>query len=514
MVANPEIINPVTPSPAGGDSTVTSPPLKPNAINAFASGVWANPAEASPPTDNAVLPTVSDAGIAQEVAAIQLTIAQPAPTRVTTGDATHLPKPTDAAVSPTEITAPATTHPDVLAPVAEAAQTLPDGTPLETRDDGSIQHIKFMTKSEYDASDKSKNPANFEIDADGNLKPVLDPSKGPKGDKDVVIVIDDKAGAQVDAINAAQMAAAIDAYQQMAAQYTNAGLEAPPQIMPQLIPRPAAVVREQGPTPGTANYGPIESGGNTGGNGSFAYAPPRPGQARRSYDMPDSSAKIDWAHLNIKGLDKNNPVDRIIAMIMGPGHEGASFNTVQPNDNGHGVSFGGFQYNQGVGELPMLLQAIAKADPAASERVFGKAFTQELINSPESIRSMSSSKLASMLTNATHDAGWESVNEKTQLGLMRQKIAHAEDVARKYHLVTPGTNDPPEKAVALVADIINQRGDGGAASALRAAVGMQGDVNSKLKAVVSNDLVAYNRRGRDLSILNSSSFSDHEGVKA
>ena len=258
MVANSEIVNPVTTTPAGGESTVTNPPANPNAINAFASGVWSNPAQANPTTDNAPITGVTDAGLAQEIADLQLTIAQPAPAKVTTGDATHLPKTTDAAVVPTEATAPATPHTDVLAPVPEAAQTLPDGTPLEARDDGSIQHIKFMTKSEYDASDKSKNPANFEIDADGNLKPVLDPSKGPKGDKDVVIVIDDKAGAQVDAINAAQTAAAIDAYQQMAAQYANAGLEAPPQIMPQLIPRPAAVVREQGPTPGTANYGPTE----------------------------------------------------------------------------------------------------------------------------------------------------------------------------------------------------------------------------------------------------------------
>jgi hypothetical protein len=231
-------------------------------------------------------------------------------------------------------------------------------------------------------------------------------------------------------------------------------------------------------------------------------------------------AQLSARNVNgIAGLDGRKPVDRIIAAIMGPDHENANFTTITPNDNGYGVSFGGFQFNQQVGQLPMLMHNIAQRDRTACERVFGKDFTRTLLENPEALRKMDKHKLANQLREASKDEGWAKVNREAQLAIMRHAVMEARDIAIKHHVGTSSDgkkggveHEPPEKAVALVADIINQEGEKGAQRPLAAAAAAQGQsLDYQMNQMKTHDLKKYNRPHRSDTIIKGP-FSDKLGL--
>src|SRR5262249_44902899 len=94
---------------------------------------------------------------------------------------------------------------------------------------------------------------------------------------------------------------------------------------------------------------------------------PGAGSDRGGGVAPSPSPSFDFSKMG--GLDMSSPVDKVVAMVSA--NEGKP-NSINWNDNGHGISVGLFQANQKSGELPLLLNKMHDANPQLFSQVFGK----------------------------------------------------------------------------------------------------------------------------------------------
>jgi hypothetical protein len=271
---------------------------------------------------------------------------------------------------------------------------------------------------------------------------------------------------------------------------------------PANIPAPRIVKRGGG---GSSAGGYGGGGGNMGGNGSFF----NPGQPPASFFtdnaiLPTSSGggvippagsdhgaggggvtpqpqqSFDFSQMG--GLDMNNPIDKVVSMVSANEGKPTSINW---NDNGHGISVGLFQANQKSGELPMLLNKMHDANPQLFNEVFGRQANNMLNeNFVRSAQFSKNNELGQMMQNAVNRPEFQ----KVQLDMMREKVAHASQVAGNYGIKS-------ELGVALTADLINQLGEGGAKKHL-AAAGRHGQEDAKLRAVVASSETNQWRNGR------------------
>jgi hypothetical protein len=447
-----------------------------------------------------------------------------------------VPAGQEAAVKPSEAP-PQTTKvekPQALEIDTKDSKTVgPDGKPLTQRSLEDIKNIKIR-----EGHKDGEPEANFVIDKDGKIKQLraidLTSAGGSGGGGDVIIEIDDSAGSQARAANASQKSALRALVAQIESQCLSANRdpEIPPSLLaaldaPANIPAPR-IIKRGGGGGGTAGWG--GGGGSMGGNGSFfnpgvppasfatdnAILPSSGGGGVAPMPSSDSGAGVpapspagfdggaspgggiqpgfDFSQMG--GIDTNNPVDKVVALVSA--NEGKP-NSINWNDNGHGISVGLFQANQKSGELPMLLNKMAEANPQLFNQVFGAQAGN--MRNEQFVRSANFSQnneLGRMMQDAVNRPEFQ----KVQLDMMREKVAHASQVAGNYGIKS-------ELGVALTADMINQLGEAGAKKHL-AAAGGKGHEQDKIRAVVASSETNQWRAGRFERIASSGSVGmDH-----
>lgn len=158
----------------------------------------------------------------------------------------------------------------------------------------------------------------------------------------------------------------------------------------------------------------------------------------------------------VDSLKLDSFIDRVVQAVAG--NEG-NFTSINPNDAGYGISIGIRQWNQKAGELPTLLSKWHDKDPGKFERIFGP-YAEKLLNEGWVRHSelAGNPDLMARLKQALSDKDFQQV----QVDLSRQFVRSSIELGLKYGLKS-------ELALALVADIVNQKGRGGAEQALQRA---------------------------------------------
>lgn len=434
------------------------------------------------------------------------------PSQETTTPAEVGSKPADVPAAPAQPQDGKSAQSGVQLDVSESSNVGPDGKPLAARSLEDIKNIKIRE------GQKVGDPeANFIIDKDGNIKQkrpidLVTPGEGGAGDI-IIEVVDDSAGQQARSANAAQKSALRALVSAIESRASSAGRspDIPPDLLaaldaPANIPAPRVIRRSAG---GSSAGGWGGGGGSMGGNGSF-FNPGTPPASFYSDNgiLPTSSGggiippaggdrgaggggvtpqPVDFSQMG--GIDMNNPIDKVVAMVSANEGKPTSINW---NDNGHGISVGLFQANQKSGELPMLLTKMHDANPQLFNQVFGNQANNMLNeNFVRSANISRGNELGRMMQDAINRPEFQRV----QLDMMREKVAHASQVAGNYGIKS-------ELGVALTADLINQLGEGGAKKHL-AAASRHGQEDSKLRAVVASSETNQWRSGRFERIANS-----------
>lgn len=375
----------------------------------------------------------------------------------------------------------------------------PDGKPLSDRDAESIRDIQIR----YGHKDGDKT-ANYVIDKDGKVHQLRSPGKAlSAGDDAVIVEIDDSDGNAARDANAKQRASVASLIAAIEAQFraANRSPEIPGELLdalyaPANIPAPR-VVRRGGGGGGAAGWG--GGGGNMGGNRSLfnpgrAPAVPRLDGGAQTGVSGNTSKAYDFSAMG--GLDKNSPVDRVVSLISANEGKPTSINW---DDNGHGISVGMFQANQKSGELPMLLKNMHEANPQLFNQVF-KEHAGDMLNE-RFVRSAHFSKdneLGRMMQEAINQPEFQ----KVQLNMIREKVAHASDIAKQHGVEST-------LGVAIFADLINQCGQGGASKFFKAALNHSNE-QDKIRAVVSASQGVAHRVGRVQRIADSGLVSVNE----
>jgi hypothetical protein len=168
------------------------------------------------------------------------------------------------------------------------------------------------------------------------------------------------------------------------------------------------------------------------------------------------------------GSDLN---DRIIKTVAS--NEG-KLTTLTKNDAGAGISIGIRQWNQKKGELPDLMKSWHDENPEKFEKIFGKHTDNMLSERYIRRANMAGNKdLMGRIKTALADPEFQQV----QVDKFREFADKSAETAKKYGLKS-------ELGAALVADITNQMGEGGARRIMRKAGLKPGqDVEDEEKAL-------------------------------
>jgi hypothetical protein len=174
-------------------------------------------------------------------------------------------------------------------------------------------------------------------------------------------------------------------------------------------------------------------------------------------------------------LDPDEHVDRVAALITS--NEGDP-DSIAWNDNGHGVSVGMFQANQKKGELPQLLKSLAERPDGKRQMLnaFGKDMTAKIEEDPEIIRSLKF-KRNNWLGKGLKLLVKSDSFAELQIEILRDKVRASSEFAAAHGIKST-------LGVAIVADLTNQWGRGGAARFIKSA-GQVDDEAAKLKKIVS-----------------------------
>jgi hypothetical protein len=148
--------------------------------------------------------------------------------------------------------------------------------------------------------------------------------------------------------------------------------------------------------------------------------------------------------------------DRVVKTVAS--NEG-KFNTINLNDAGHGISVGVRQWNQKAGELPDLLKSFHDKNPEKFDKIFGK-YADDLLSEKYVRRTnMAGNKdMMGRMKEALNDPEFQEV----QVDKFKKFAEKTGEMAKKYGLKS-------ELGAALVADIANQMGEGGARRIMRRA---------------------------------------------
>ncbi|MBK9773289.1 MAG: hypothetical protein IPP57_21145 [Candidatus Obscuribacter sp.] len=189
-------------------------------------------------------------------------------------------------------------------------------------------------------------------------------------------------------------------------------------------------------------------------------------------------------------MDMNNSVDKVVSLISR--NEGKA-NTINWNDAGHGISVGLQQSNQHRGNLPELLKAMHKENPAKFDAIFGRNAAKMLNeNFVRHAHFSRNNELGRAMQRAVNDPELQ----KPQLELTREHVRRAAEMARQMGIKST-------MGVALVADLTNQFGEGGAMKYLRQARGHHSE-EDKIRAVANSSRHGHSHRAARFNTIASS----------
>lgn len=333
-------------------------------------------------------------------------------------------------------------------------------------------------------SDKEKSEADIIIDKEGNI--TLNPNgKGKDGQLAISYIVDDSEGQLV----RQQKAAVRDLMKYF--QMNNPSAKIPDEwlkIDTMDVPPPRMI--PSGGTGGTGGGNLLGGGGGgfgggggggTGGGGAFGSGGARgdggsfsPAGVNRGDYSPDVSpvTSVDGGKLGLS----DSFIDRVVKAVSA--NEGG-FTSINPNDAGYGISVGIRQWNQKAGELPTLFQGMAGrglseaaieslkkdgVDPSKLAEKFNQAFgphaekllDQNFVRNTD-FHSYAGGDLMNRLKGALGDKDFQAV----QRALARDFVRNGAALGYEYGFRS-------ELGLALVCDIVNQKGAGGAKSVLKA----------------------------------------------
>lgn len=198
-----------------------------------------------------------------------------------------------------------------------------------------------------------------------------------------------------------------------------------------------------------------------------------------SGQIPYSQSAFNFNRSGIGMLNLNNPIDVVVAHVMS--HEG-DLTTINPNDNGHGISVGMFQWNQGnpnagAGGLGDLLLQMNLKHPGSVPADIINA-----INTPGQHDFLALNLASGPLRDELNAVVSNPAFAELQIDIARAKVAACARIAKELGLNSVG-------GVMLVTDMVNQMGSGSAKLvALNAAKNFTGEaekINGILQALHS-----------------------------
>jgi hypothetical protein len=194
-------------------------------------------------------------------------------------------------------------------------------------------------------------------------------------------------------------------------------------------------------------------------------------------------------------------VDKVVALI---GRNEGRADSINWNDAGSGISVGIQQSNQKSGNLPELLHRMKEADPAKFRQIFGRN-ADNLMD--ESFVRRAHFAPGNELGRAMQAAVREPAFQRVQVMMVREHVERAAEIAK-------GLGIQSTMGVALVADLTNQFGEGGALKYLRQARGRHGE-EAKVAAIArASEGGHFTRRQRFATIAQSGLVSTQESFNA
>ncbi|MCB9638585.1 MAG: chitosanase [Myxococcales bacterium] len=149
-----------------------------------------------------------------------------------------------------------------------------------------------------------------------------------------------------------------------------------PRVDTQRTNTPAPVSTTQTTAPASVNTESLAQARTTLNSGLEASAP-RSGLTRNlSTETADATATSAARSIPRNseaanaGMTRDQAIDRLIDYTA-RNEGGGRYDTWNPNDNGHGVSFGLIQFNQKSGSLPTLMNRMSQANPERFNQIFG-----------------------------------------------------------------------------------------------------------------------------------------------
>ncbi len=214
-------------------------------------------------------------------------------------------------------------------------------------------------------------------------------------------------------------------------------------------------------------------------------------------DLPGGRRQGRYIRLPGNGSD----VDKVVALI---GQNEGKANSINWNDNGAGISVGIQQSNQRGGNLPELLQRMHEANPQKFNQIFGANASRMLNeNFVRNAHFSPRNDLGRAMVRAVNEPEFQ----RAQVTLVREHVQRAAEIAR-------GLGIKSTMGVALVADLTNQFGEGGALKYLRQARGRHSE-EAKITAIARASEGGHaHRRQRFNSIARSGIVSSQENFMA
>jgi len=167
-----------------------------------------------------------------------------------------------------------------------------------------------------------------------------------------------------------------------------------------------------------------------------------------------------------------------------------------PDDAGHGVSFGLIQFNQEVGGLPTLFRKMHDADPAKFNQVMGPHASHALSSSWVKTANLNDPDIKSRMLQLARDPGMQQVQRDEA---RRGYFDPAMRLAEQYGLKS-------ERAMSMLFDSCVQNGSGGTAKFLREAAAGGGGERAILERFA--DAADRGRTGRRHKLLSDGTLSD------
>lgn len=216
--------------------------------------------------------------------------------------------------------------------------------------------------------------------------------------------------------------------------------------------------------------------------------------------LPEGGSR-EGRNFQIRPGQLRNNVDKVVALI---GKNEGSATSINWNDAGSGISVGIQQANQKSGNLPELLRKMHDQNPQKFEQYFGRN-SDNLMNERFVRRAHFSPR--NELGRAMQAAISDPEFQRTQVTMVREHVVRAAEIAQ-------GLGIRSTMGVALVADLTNQFGEGGALKYLRQAHNRRGE-EAKIVAIARASEGGHSaRRQRFNTIASSGIVSSRDSFMA